>query len=184
MRFATEAHPAPYATLLAAALTRVGPIAFPTTDVAAVDVESSLARCARWAPKRAARKVRERGRLCLTHAPAAVAELFDTEGFSWTLQAQFALLCDQSAIVEDLAVLDGVLERIVEREWGEVLQRLQSLGVTGILRPGTDGDLAGALFADHRGRTRFLEALEEAAHAARTAFAVVDEDGFAAALAG
>jgi hypothetical protein len=179
LAFAADDEPAPFAAILATALTRLGPLAFPASE----RLGAAGAVYAPWAPRRRPLMSLARSALCLTSDVALAAKLFDDGAFPWPLQGQFGLLCEKSVKLEALAALAGMLDGLIEPGWSAALPALNAAGVAAVLRPGTDGDVAGLLAADAALHGRVVASLAETARQSAVAFEMLDEAGFAAALA-
>lgn len=120
-------------------------------------------------------------KLMSTTAAQKVRRLFSDAGYPWWNQAQFALMSAAGAPPPDFDAVD--LADLFAREWPDGWDRLQSLGVQAMLRPGVDGDVAGLLCASREFSDRFEAVLARSADAFGVSLRHVGELAFAAALA-
>lgn len=84
-------------------------------------------------------------RRCLVsaHSPEIVMQVFTDPGFPWHLKGQVALLSAPSAECPEIAT--DVLLALADDEWATEAEALRGSCVEGIVRPGVDGDVIGAL---------------------------------------
>lgn len=184
LAMATDDAPAPFATILASALTHIGPLAFPTSElILETGVRRNRAAFAVWAPRRRQTFFRARSVLCLTRDTALAANIFNDGAFPWELQGQFGLLCVEGASIERLVAFGDALDDLIEPCWSGMLTTLNMAGVVAILRPTVDGVAAGLLAVDEALNHRILVAVANAASQSEVVFEVLDEANFATALA-
>ncbi|MEX1366666.1 MAG: hypothetical protein AB1Z98_26305 [Nannocystaceae bacterium] len=112
-----------------------------------------------------------------TRVADAVAGALDDPSVPWWMQAQVLVLSDPRAaapILETRTVLG-----LRGDDWIEQGQRLQELGVVGLVRPGVDGDVAGLWIPAPSWRDAVARALEDAAGGAGLGWHVLSEEQLA-----
>jgi hypothetical protein len=114
---------------------------------------------------------------------AALARcMFNQADYPWTLQAQAVLL--SAAPIDSTTFTRAMWIAILDGEWEEQIEALRSAGVTGLIRPGVDGDVAGVFALTQECFDALHAALERAALSAGLTWSVLSEADFASALAG
>lgn len=114
--------------------------------------------------------------------PGVVRRLFEDEYLAWVLQGQYVFLSAASDLAPELG---DVLSKAWRRRCEEAAMRLiEDHSLTGILRPGVDGDVAGILFRSDAHRESFLAALREEAEKDGMPLAICGEAEFMELLAG
>ncbi|HEX2202999.1 MAG TPA: hypothetical protein VHG91_06865 [Longimicrobium sp.] len=114
-----------------------------------------------------------------TRDAEAAAELFEDAEYPWWLQGQVAVLSAPEAPLPELTVGDVVA--LTTDEWVDRASRLD--GVSGVVRPGVDGDIVGAVTnAPPFGRL-LLDTLEREAGDAGFRYLTLSEADFARHLA-
>jgi len=100
-------------------------------------------------------------------------ELFRSDSFDWTQQAQIVLLSEPGhppAIVYDL------VEQCLRRT--SIAEVIRDLHLLGVLYPAVDGDFAAVLSNDTGFADDFQRELRRACHAAQVSFAAISEESF------
>lgn len=181
--------PSPVAACLACALTRVCRLSFPTSRVvgaplgeAWTPVPGGLGHALETPGLRAWSGHRgSPGWLLSTTDSRAAAGLFDDPGFPWWLRGQAAVASARDGpppAVEPAAVL-ALLDDVAPDT-----KALTAAGVSALLRPGVDGDVAGLLALSEAADRALLQALAQAAREAGLGWELQPgEDAFARRLA-
>ena len=109
--------------------------------------------------------------LLASRDPAVVARLFDDADFAWANESQLLLLSPAGTLptVDRAFVEDGFALPLALSS-----ARLATARVTGLVRAGVDGAVAGLYLADAHRRTALLEALAAEADAAGARWEVRD----------
>ena len=117
-----------------------------------------------------------------SNEPKVVFHLFDDGYFSWVLQGQTVFL---SSLSEPAPDLRDVLSKAWREKYEEApLRAVNDYALTGVMRPGVDGDAAGFLFNSVAHKECFLDALREEAESSGMDFKVRNETEFMNSLAG
>lgn len=118
-----------------------------------------------------------------SNEPKVVFHLFFDDGyFSWVLQGQTVFL---SSLSEPAPDLRDVLSKAWQKKYEEApLRAVNDYALTGVMRPGVDGDVAGFLFNSVAHKECFLGALREEAESSGMQFKVRNETEFMDSLAG
>ena len=103
---------------------------------------------------------------------------FDDPAYPWWLQGQMLLLSAPEAAPPHIDRKQ--LVTLFDDGWASAAQRLSALHVTGVLRPGVDGDVAGLFTLTEHSYEASLAALEREAKTASFLWSVVDEDALLA----
>jgi hypothetical protein len=114
--------------------------------------------------------------LLSTRRKETAIRLFDDVGYPWTLQGQIALLSKPD--IEPPCIDRHTLLSITGNNWVQHANRLRSIGVFGVLRPGIDGDIACVLSLTDEFKRAFLDALTHAAELAKFDWRLVSEKEF------
>jgi hypothetical protein len=118
--------------------------------------------------------------LVSTRSASSAAALFDDPGFPWWMQGQLALLSDAAAAPPD--VDRATLLAMLQSDWTQHAVHPRHAGVSAVIRPGVDGDVAGVLCLETGLEERLLAALEAASRDARCEWRVVTEEELGALL--
>jgi len=123
-------------------------------------------------------------RTCLvsTRSPQIVMQLFGDPGFPWHLKSQVALLSAPGAEYPEIAT--NVLLALADDDWAKEAEALRGSCVEGIVRPGVDGDVIGALSLTADFQDRLCQMLEREARTAGLGWLLLSEAEFMEALAG
>jgi hypothetical protein len=157
------------AMVLARALTSVARVTFPASHTPPSDAqtwssfEGGLIRpldAAGVLEQLAARLRggRSGGTLISTRQPEVLVSAFADGGFPWWLQGQVLLLSTPEGPPPD--VTGAALWALFEDGWTVQTATLATSGVLGVVRPGVDGAVAGALSLSGEFDATFLAALE------------------------
>lgn len=114
--------------------------------------------------------------LMSTRHPEAAMRLFDDAEFPWWMQGQVALLSSPDRPPPNIET--APLLALFGEEWSEHAASLAEAGVTGVVRPGVDGDVAGLLSSTEEVEQMVLSALESEARGAGFDWAVLSESAF------
>lgn len=113
--------------------------------------------------------------------PKVVNSLFDASYFNWSLQGQIVFLSSLSEPVPDLK---DVLSCASQKKYEDVpLKAIDEFSLSGIMRPGVDGDVAGFLFRTVSDKESFLRVLREEAESNGMQFKICNEAEFMDSLA-
>jgi hypothetical protein len=110
-----------------------------------------------------------------------VIGLFDDAAYPWWMQGQVALLSEPEKTTPKID--RQTFLSLFESDWMQQALELQSIGIQGVLRPGTDGDTAGFLFVRETFRNVFLTSLENESRVANFDYRLLLEADFTSALA-
>lgn len=114
--------------------------------------------------------------------PHVVFHLFDDGYFSWVMQGQNVFL---SGLSDPLPDLRNVLSKTWQNKYEDApAHALNDYALTGIMRPGVDGDVAGILFRSATHKESFLGVLREEAESNGMQFKICNEAEFMDSLAG
>lgn len=114
-----------------------------------------------------------------TAEPEVARWLFDDPSFPWVLEHQAAILSSSEA---PAPVIDRtVFEALLGDEWIENTLA-NACGISGVLRPGAQGGVAGLFMLSHVLEAEVLAALEREARTAGLGWSVLDEPAFEDAL--
>lgn len=114
--------------------------------------------------------------------PNVVFHLFDDDYFSWVQQGQTVFLSSLSEPVPDFR---DVLSKSWQKKYEDDPMRvLKDYALTGVMRPGVDGDVAGILFRSVADKESFLGVLREEAESSGIQFKMCNEAEFMGSLAG
>jgi hypothetical protein len=116
--------------------------------------------------------------LCHASDPQAVGRVFEDATFDWSARAQAAFISRTDAPPPSLTLQD--LEQALA---GQSYERLRACGVTALLLPGVDGDVAGFYAFERELAQRVREVLQAAAAQHGAAFRQLSEAAFARDLA-
>jgi len=127
---------------------------------------------------------RRAARPCLlsTVEPQTLVAAFDDPDHPWWMQAQILLLSDRSAAPPDLD--HAAAFALCDDLWVKKGRDLLARGLTGLVRPGVDGDVAGLWIPDPAQRSAVLGALEARARGTGHPWRELDEPSFAEQLSG
>jgi hypothetical protein len=119
------------------------------------------------------------GRMTLvsTRNPEIVMKAFNDPAYPWWLHGQVLLLSAKDGAPPDME--RGQLLALSDEDWTTAAHRLAPLGISGVLRPGVDGDVAGLFCLTEGFYEVGLAALEREARAASFGWSIVTEDDFA-----
>ncbi len=98
-------------------------------------------------------------------SPKTAARMFEDPGYPWCLQSQVVLLSTTDAGAP--GINRQTLLSLMGDGWVGHVEQLRSCGITGVLRPGVDGDVAGFLSLTEEFSRTLLEALERQARRAK-----------------
>jgi hypothetical protein len=119
--------------------------------------------------------------LCASRNAETVKQLFETDGFSWTMQGQTALLLAPDAAPPQLTFQSA--QRLLGDGWSEEVVGFGRHGLIAALRPGVDGDVAAYLPLNDDARAAFLNALRIECASRGFMLENCDEETFSARLA-
>ena len=120
-------------------------------------------------------KLPKRATLVSTRDPATLVRAFDDGGFPWWLQGQVMLLSNPTAQRPPDFRFRAV-RQLTDDRWLEEATSIP--GLTGVLRPGVDGAMAGIQTLNAGLRALLLDAFESQSQAAGVSFEIVDEATF------
>jgi hypothetical protein len=115
--------------------------------------------------------------LLSTRRKETAIRLFDDVGYPWALQGQIALLSKPD--IKPPCIDRHTLLSITGNDWVEQANKLRSIGVLGVLRPGVDGDIACFLSLTYEFKRAFLDALTHEAELAKFDWRLLSEKEFA-----
>lgn len=130
----------------------------------------------------------ERIEAMLKHIPSSVLLLstchqeivvksFEDSFYSWCLQGQVVLLSKPDAPPPNID--RRTLLSLINTDWIKRAVHLDSIGISGVLRPGVDGDVIGILFLSNSFKQMLLEALAYQAQLAKFDWSLLSEYNFA-----
>lgn len=114
--------------------------------------------------------------LISTRSEKIAACLFEDPGYPWCLQGQVAMLSEREAIPPQID--RQALRSLIHDDWARHAMQLRSCGITGVLRPGVDGDVVGIFSLTDEFMPTLLDALEREARRARFAWLLLSESAF------
>lgn len=195
--FDDEDRPDPLARAVIAALTSVGRVTFPCSELEAPSPArgwSNVGSDQLTVVARSASKVTRLLHsldgspttlplLCTTQ-PDSAFRMFDDGTYFWSLQGQFALLSPLEKDPPNLDQTFGSLMQLFEPSWTDALSPLLERGVSAIVKPGVDGDVLAVLSGTAEFDGDVLAAVARVAQQDGLACEVVDEKEFMDALSG
>ncbi|MEP3480604.1 MAG: hypothetical protein ABJZ55_15245 [Fuerstiella sp.] len=175
--------PRSIAEVIAHSLTDNYRVTFPCTSVDRAAVEGDcIPNSADWARRLDAVSISRSGRKCPDSAVLlstrnweTLIRAFDDGGFPWWLQGQILMLTDQDN-GDQLGISNSDIALLSCDDWCRKAQSVRSL--SGVVRPGVDGSLAGIWTSDEIGQKRLLRSLEVVCRHEGLGWDILDEGAF------
>lgn len=173
--------PAAIAEVISQALTRTALVTFPSSDagLGPPDVVRELCDETPFLRRWRARLPRI-VRIVSTRSPDTMQASFGDSAYPWWMQGQVLLLSDPG--VGPPAVSYSELAQLLEPRSTVSADLLPSLRLTGLLRPGVDGDVAALYLHDQAAANRILAELTNTGASAGVTVRNVTEDELGASL--